>query len=102
MSIDLHTISLVKGTKLAFSDRLKLGLKFGIANAAGGSAGASVTVAVAFAGELPANYLVFAEVGADVTYNITGKTPTGFNVVLSPRLAANTLAAGTFNVGVMA
>jgi hypothetical protein len=33
---------------------------------------------------------------------VTSKTLTGFSVVLNPRLAANTLAAGTFDVLIVA
>ncbi len=102
MALDLHTLSLIKGTSLAQSDRLLFGQQLGIANAAGSGAGAAVTVAVAFAGELPPKYNVSVDPGQDATWYITGKTNTGFNVVLNPRLAANTLAAGTINVSVFA
>lgn len=102
MSFDLHTVALIPGTVLTNQDRVILGQLLAVANPAGGSAGASVTVAVTFAGQLPPNYFVDVCPSADVTWYITAKTYAGFNVVLSPRLAANTIAAGTFDVRVTA
>ena len=86
------------------SDRVKQWTAFAVANVAGGSAGAAVAVAVAVpaVAGLPASgaYFVDVELGQDATYYITGKSATGFTVNLLPRLAANTLAAGSFNVNV--
>lgn len=67
-----------------------------IANVVGGGAGLSVTTAVAVAG-LPATYMVFVGCHQKSAAYVTAKTTTGFNVVLSPILAAETLAAGTFD-----
>jgi len=84
-------------------DRLIGGLQLAVANAAGGSAGASVTVAVSFASQLPANYAVFVDIGqSGVVGTVTARTSTDFNVVLSPVLTTATVAAGTFNVLVVA
>ena len=102
MSIDLHTVSLIPGTVLARSDQLVLGQLLAVANPAGGIAGASVTVSVSFAGQLPPSYFVDVCPSADVTWYITAKTSSGFTVNLNPRLAANTIAAGTFDVRVTA
>jgi hypothetical protein len=48
---------------------------------------------------LPASgqYAVDIELSQDATHYITGKSSAGFTVNIQPRLAANTLAAGTFN-----
>ena len=102
MAIDIHTVSLLPGTTLARTDRLILGALSGVASAAGGSAGAAVTVPVSFPGSLPANYAVIVTASQDATAYVTAKTASGFSVVLSPRLAANTLAAGTFDTVVLA
>jgi hypothetical protein len=75
---------------------------YGVANSAG-SAGATVTVAVTVQdGVLPASgqYFVDYDLPADYTVFTTGKTATGFTVSLQPRLAANSVAAGTFNLQV--
>lgn len=73
-----------------------------IPNVIGGGAGAAVTTAVAFPG-LPANgnYVVNVTPNQDAVAYVNAKTTTGFNVVLNPRLAANTLAAGTFDAEII-
>lgn len=68
----------------------------------GGGAGQSVTTAIAFAAELPANYAVQVTPDQDAVAFVSSKTSSGFNVVLNPRLAANTLAAGHVDVIVVA
>ena len=65
-------------------------------------AGVDVTTAVAFANELPANYAVFVTANQDAIASVTTKTSTGFNVVLTPKTAAASIAAGTFDVLVVA
>ena len=102
MSLDLHTVSVLKGTQLSQQDRLLIGQLLGVANAAGSGAGAAVAVPVAWPDQLPANYFVDICPNADVTWYITAKTSSGFTVNLNPRLAANTIAAGTFDVRVTA
>ena len=102
MAIDIHTVTLLANTALARLDRVLLGVQANVANAAGASAGAAVTTAVTFAGGLPATYSVVATPNQDATSYVTAKTQAGFSVVLSPRLAASTLAAGTFDVVVIA
>jgi len=60
-------------------------------------------VAVAFAaGALPASYAVVVCPNQDATVCVSNKTSTGFNVTLTPRLATATLAAGLFDVVVIA
>ena len=102
MSLDLHTVEIIADTQPARQDRLLVGQKVAVANLAGGGAGQAVTVAVAFKDPLPASYGVYVNPGQDATWYVSGKTAQGFNVTLSPRLAANTLAAGTIDVLVIA
>lgn len=98
MSLELHTVEVIADSQTAQADRLLVGQKVAIANVAGASAGAAVTVAVAFKDALPASYGVYVNPGQDATWYVSGKTAQGFNVTLSPRLAANTLAAGAIDV----
>jgi hypothetical protein len=100
MPIDMRTIEAGDGSTFAFTDRMKVWNLPGQANVAGGSAGASVTTAVSVPNvALPAEYSVLVGgLSQDATAYVTGRTASGFNVVLEPRLAANTLAAGTFDV----
>jgi hypothetical protein len=76
----------------------------GIVNTAGGGAGASVSTAVSFVdqysnGLLPAGgYVVQVTPNTSgVSTAVSGKTNSGFNVVLAPTLSTATLAAGTFD-----
>lgn len=101
MGFPLHTISLKDGSDLSRSDRLEMYLKAQIANAAGGGAGQSVTVAVSVK-NLPAKYAVFVSPSQDATWWITNRTQSGFTINLAPRLAANTLAVGTLDLLVLA
>jgi hypothetical protein len=101
MALELHNIELAQGTIPTAPDRVIVGFQAAVANTIGGGAGQSVTTAVAFVG-LPASYSVIVTPGQDAVAYVTTKTSTGFNVVLTPRLAANTLAAGTFDVLVVA
>lgn len=104
MGQPVHSVEMIDGSKQSRQDRLLVGMQSGVANLAGGGAGASVVTAVSFAGKpnLPANYTVVVNPGQDATWFVSGKTATGFNVTLNPRLAANTLAAGAFDVAVFA
>jgi hypothetical protein len=95
MPFPFHTIELADGSNPNQSDKLVGGLLLSVANASGSG---SVTTAVSFpAGSLRANYAVFVDAGQAVTAYVTGKTSSGFNVVL----AATSVAAGTFNVWVV-
>jgi len=100
MPIPVHTVEVPDGLFLQTSDRLVLGTLNGVANLAGGGAGQSVATAITGM-NLPPKYQVIVEPGQDATWWITAKTAAGFTVNLVPRLAANTLAAGTFNVTVL-
>lgn len=96
MPFDIHTAEIPDGG-YGFNQkgRALLGCGLAVANAAGGAAGASVTVAVTGLKNLPTNFGVLVNPGQDATWWISGKSATGFTINLSPRLAANTLAAGT-------
>lgn len=108
MPFDMHTVEVVdnasgqSGNSLQNQDRVVIAALSGVANVVGGGAGLSVVTAVAFANELPANYGVQVTANQDAVAFVSGKTSTGFNVTLNPRLAANTLAVGTFDVLVVA
>ncbi len=101
MSFESHTISAPDGAKPQLNDRAVLGSLIGVANGAGGGAGAAVTVAVSGL-KLPPKYAVVVNPGQDATWFVSAKTAAGFSVTLTPRLAANTLAAGTFDVVITA
>ena len=102
MGLDIHTIDVVPGSNpTAQPDRVLFALLEGVATVAGGSAGAAVVTAIAGL-QLPASYAVQVTPNQDATAFVSGKTNTGFNVTLNPRLAANTLAAGTVDIAIFA
>lgn len=78
-------------------------------NSAGGGAGQSVTVSLATTfqdqfgnGVLPENgYCVSVTPNQSATAYVTGKTTSGFSVVLVPVPTTATLAAGQFDILVM-
>jgi cytoskeletal protein RodZ len=81
----------------------------GVANPAGGSAGASVSVPVTVTdrfgnGRLPSSlhYNVSVTPSQPCFVTVTNKSLNGFSVVLTPKDASTTLAAGTFDVSVLA
>lgn len=97
----MHHVETPSGSAPAANDRIIVGSKQGIANVVGGGAGQAVTTAVAMKG-LPASYSVTVDPKQDATWYTANHTADGFDVVLTPRLAANTLAAGSFDVTVVA
>lgn len=102
MNLMAHCIEMLAGASLR-KDRLIAGVKQGIANIAGGGAGLSVVTAVSFpAGALPANYTVIVNPKQDATWFTSAHTSSGFSVTMFPRLAANTLASGSFDLVVLA
>jgi hypothetical protein len=102
MSLDIHTLQVANGSVVSQQDRVVLYTQPNIVNAAGGSAGASVTTAVAFGEPLPVNYSVSVTPSQACFDAVTNKTQNGFNVVLTPTLSSVTLGAGTFDVIVLA
>jgi len=102
MARDLHTVAVSKASSpLSDQGKLKMTLIKGFASAAGGSAGASVATAITGL-EIPTNAAVFVTASQDAVPYISGRFATGLTVNLSPRLAANTLAAGTFDLLILA
>jgi hypothetical protein len=106
MSLIQHNIAIPDGATPAYQDRTIVGSIPGVANLAAAGAGDAVTTAVTLpaSANLPANYSVLVNPGQDATWYVpeNSKTSTGFNVVMTSRLAANTLAAGTFDVVIVA
>ena len=100
MPIPIHAIEFADGGAPSLSDKAVAAVLVGVANAAGGGAGAAVTTAVSFGSQLPPNYTVHVTPSQPAMVSVTGKTSTGFNVVLTP-LATVTLSAGTFDVIVL-
>jgi hypothetical protein len=78
-----------------------------VANA-GGSAGADVTTSLATSfqdqygnGFLPPDYAVIVTANQDAMTSVINKTPSGFSVVLTPKTASATIAAGTFDLVIL-
>jgi hypothetical protein len=97
MSKFLHTVGVIAGADPGWSDHARLGAIFAQAYGAGGGAGQAVTAAVTGL-KLPPNYAVLPSPGADVTVYVTNKTASGFTLNILPRLAANTVAAGSVDL----
>lgn len=107
MGISVHNTVVVDGSNPAQTDRLFLGILRNVANAAGGGAGAAVTVALPNAfpgGELPADgsYSVSVDAGQACVTAVTAKTATGFTLTLTPYPATATFAAGKLQIVVEA
>ena len=102
MAFDIHTLTIAKGSEVqAMPDRLVVWYNNSLANLAGGGAGA-VTTAVTFSAELPSTYMALVTPNSNATAYVAAKTSTGLNVVLTPNPATATLAAGTFDLLVLA
>jgi hypothetical protein len=100
MPLHLHEIQIPDGADAPNElDRLTIGFKFAVPNLIGGGAGQTVTVVVTGM-QLPpaAKYTVLVQPNQDATWFVSAKTTTGFTITLTPRLAANTLAAGTIDI----
>jgi hypothetical protein len=96
-NIVVHSAEVI-GAGVFKSDRIALGAVLGTTNAAGGGAGTAVQTTVTVAG-LPADgiYAVFVDPHQDAVAFTDQHTASSFRVTLTPRLAANTLASGTFD-----
>jgi hypothetical protein len=102
MPLDFHTVEAPDGSTFTNTDKIIVGLQLGVVNASAG-AGVAVTTAVSFpAGSLPAAYMVHVTPSQFCLPTVTAKTNSGFNVVLTPNIAANSIGAGTFDVMVVA
>jgi hypothetical protein len=103
MGIDVRVIEQIGNTSnFARTDRIFLAAYPQTANPAAAAEGDTVTVA--FTGlELPANYSVVISGLSQVAIpTVTGRSHTGFNVVLNPLVNTVTLAIGTFDALVVA
>ncbi len=101
MSVAKHVIRDYGG----FGDThsIRMAMAAAVANVIGSGAGAAVVTAVAFKTPMPdTKYAVQVTPNQDAVAFVSGKTVSGFNVTLRPRLAADTLAVGTFDVLVTA
>lgn len=101
MARDQHTIEVPDGAFPSREDRTLIGVLANQANPVGSAAGAIVTVAVAI-DDLPDNYAVSVNPGQDCRWYVDAKTNGGFNVNLVPVTGTDTIAAGTFDVAVLA
>lgn len=103
MAIAKHRASVLDSpTAAQFTDKLLFAQQLSVANVIGGGAGQNVATVVTFPEALPAGYQVLVGTNQDCVAYVTARTTFGFTVNLTPRLAANTLAAGTFDVLVIA
>lgn len=101
MGLDIHTVDVIPGGTPPYQpDRILFAMFPNMITPVGASAGAAVSINVAM--KLPATYIVEATPNQDATVFVTNKTPAGFTVTLNPRLAANTLAAGTVDLTIFA
>lgn len=99
MPVVKHSVSVMDSpTSSAFQDRIIVGQQLNVTNLIGGGAGQTVTTTVTFPHPLPASYQVMVSPKQDCAWYVNNRTTFGFDVVLNPRLAANTLAAGTFDL----
>lgn len=96
----IHTLNFIDKSNLSHQDQV-VAFKDTVANVIGGSAGAAVTTAVAFVEPVKTPYQVFATPNQDAVAHVTNKTAMGFDLVLRPRLATDTLAVGTVDVLVL-
>ena len=103
MGIPLHVVDMIGSTPSGQNDRLTAVVQANIANGAGGGAGVVVSVPVTFAEKMPtANYVAFVEANQDATTWASAKTTAGFTANIQPRLASQTLAAGSFDILIIA
>ena len=102
MGLDIHTIDVAPGSNpTAQPDRVAFAILPNVPNLAGGSANTPVVTAITGL-QLPANYTAQVTPSQDATAFVSGKTQTGFNVTLVPRQTTSTLAAGTFDLLIVA
>ena len=93
----VHSVSQIRGSTHSRKDRVYTGPILNVANVAGAGAGAAVTTTVTLTNALPLSYVVVVDPKQDATTYVTNRTANSFDVVLTPRLAASTLASGTFD-----
>jgi len=101
MGIPFHEMYAVDGLNFAIADRIYAGT-IAVVYAAGGGAGQAVTAAVTWTEPVPTPYAVYFDLPEDATAFASSRTALGFTYNIRPRLAANTLAGGTFSALVVA
>ena len=102
MAIQKHDLQVLDSpTPSTFTDRLIIGQQLAVANAAG-AAGATVSTVVTFPEALPPAYAVLIATGQAVGWFVSAKTAFGFTVNLVPYVNTASVAAGTFDVTVIA
>jgi len=103
MAVHKHTIAVMDSPMASIaSDRVFIASQCQVPNVIGGGAGQNVATVVTFNEPLPPTYCVFVLPSQDAVAFVSAKTTFGFTVNLSPRIATNTLAVGTFDVCVLA
>lgn len=97
MAVPIHSLEVIGG---GFNkpDRISIAIQMAVASLIGGGAGQSITTAVTFADPIELPYAVFVQPDQDAVAYIANKTRDGFDLVLYPRLAANTLAVGATDI----
>jgi hypothetical protein len=101
--ISIHDVKVIDG---AIDNRnnhnpVILAQTCGVSNSSG-SAGVTVTTAVTFTETLPSTYSVTVQPGQGVGWFISAKVAKGFSVNLVPFSAGVSVAAGSFDVTVIA
>lgn len=99
MAFELHTTTVIDGgMNFARQDRLLLGFLSQVAYPAGAGAGQSVSVVVTGLKGLPTKSAIHVNLDQDATYYLTARANGTVTVVICPRLATQTLAAGAFDL----
>lgn len=101
MALEQHAIHVPTGSSPAFTDRTLIASIPNVANASG-AAGVAVSTTVSVGNELPASYGVFVTPSQAAFVSVSAKTNTGFTVTLTPTTSTASIAAGTFDVLVVA
>ncbi len=95
---DMHTISLRRIDGSGIEDR-KIFVSLPMqAMPAGANPGAAVTLEITSLEDMPASYSIVAMPDQDAVAFATNKTANGFTLNVNPRLASETLVAGTVDI----
>jgi len=97
MGIPYHTTYSPDGAGLNLFDRVNLGTVTAVYGP-GASAGATVTAAVTWSEPLALPYCAIPSLIEPSSYFITSRTTVGFSMVITPALAAATLAGGSVEI----
>ena len=97
----VHNIGVIGGSGPSLSDQIIIA-KLQVTVAADSTPGEANVTAVAFSESIPTPYNVIVTGPEDTTHWVADKTAAGFNLHVSPRLAANQIAGGAYDVTVIA